>query len=73
MSLCADVPCWIKEIPDRLKTTEMCNEAVRIEPSSLSFAPDHFKAEEICLGVVPQKPYILGYARSLGCVKSSLK
>ena len=45
MSLYAAVPNWIKEIPDHLKTQEMCNEAVRMEPWSLKFVPDHLKTK----------------------------
>ena len=47
-----NVPRWIREIPGRLKTQEMCDEAVRIEPRSLSFVPDHFKTEDLCIKVV---------------------
>ena len=39
----APVPCWVREIPDHLKTQEICDEAVRIEPRSLEFIPDHLK------------------------------
>ena len=46
-----NVPRWIREIPGRLKTQEMCDEAVRIEPRSLSFVPDHFKTEDLCIKV----------------------
>ena len=35
MSFSKDVPRWIKEVPNHLKTQEMCNEVVRIEPCSL--------------------------------------
>ena len=44
----ATVPNWIKEIPDHLKTQEMCNEAVCMEPWSLKFVPDQYKAQEMC-------------------------
>ena len=37
------IPIWITEIPDHLKTQEMSNKAVHIEPCSLQFAPDHLK------------------------------
>ena len=48
MSLYAAVPRWIKEIPDHLKTQEMCNEAVRMKPWSLKFVPDWYKTQEMC-------------------------
>ena len=35
-------------MPDHLKTQEMCNEAVRIEPTLLVFVPDRFKKQEMC-------------------------
>ena len=44
MSYYKNVPCWIREIPRHLKTQEMCEEAVWIEPCSLAFVPDRFKA-----------------------------
>ena len=28
-----NVPRWIREIPDNLKTQELCDEAVHVEPS----------------------------------------
>ena len=36
---------WIKEI-HYLKTQEMCNEAVGVEPRSLTCLPDRFKTQE---------------------------
>ena len=38
---------WIVTIPDHLKTQEMCNEAVDIEPLSLASVPDRFKTQEM--------------------------
>ena len=43
-----NVPRWIREIPGHLKTQEMCDEAVGIEPRSLAFVPDRFKTGEMC-------------------------
>ena len=48
MSLLEIIPVWIREISDNLKTQEMCNEAMRIEPYSLAFVPDCFKTQEMC-------------------------
>ena len=59
MSLFANVPAWIRENPDHLKTQEMCFEAVRIEPLSLAFVPGHFKTQEMCNEVVLREPYSL--------------
>ena len=44
----ASVPLWIKEIPERVKTQEMCIEEVHIEPYTLDYALDCLKAEEMC-------------------------
>ena len=59
MSLFANVPAWIRENPDHLKTQEMCFEAVRIEPLSLAFVPDHFKTQGMCNEVLLREPYSL--------------
>ena len=40
-------PRWIIEIPDHLKTHEMCKEAMRINPPALSYVPDHLQTQEI--------------------------
>ena len=39
---------WVVTIPSHLKTQEMCNESVRIEPLSLVYVPDCFKTQEMC-------------------------
>ena len=46
---------WIVTIPDHLKTQEMCNEAVHLNPLSLKYVPDHFKIQEMCDEVVRNK------------------
>ena len=55
------VPIWIREIPDHLKTQEICNEAVDIEPVSLAYVPNRFKKQRMCLDAVRRKPYTLRY------------
>ena len=42
---------WIVKIPDHLKTQEMCDEAVDIEPLSyaLAYVPDHFKLKKCAI------------------------
>ena len=59
MSLLEIVPIWIREIPDHLKTQEICNEAVDIEPLSLAYVPNRFKIQEMCLGAVRRESYTL--------------
>ena len=62
MALYETIPRWIIEIPDHLKTQEMCIETVRMEPRSLACAPDCFKTQEICNETVSMYPYLLvGY------------
>ena len=39
----------------------MCNEAMRIEPYSLEFVPDHLKTQEMCDKAVEIDPFILWY------------
>ena len=51
------VPRWIKEIPDHLKTQEMCNEATRINPLSLPYVPDHPQTQEMCNAAVMEDPW----------------
>ena len=59
MALLEIIPVWIREIPDNLKTQEVCNEAMRIEPYSLAFVPDCFKTQEMCDKAVEIDPFIL--------------
>ena len=56
-----NVPRWIREIPDHLKTQKMCDEAVRIESYSLEVVPDRFKTEEMCNEAVRRGPSTLYY------------
>ena len=51
-----NVPGWIKGIPGHLKTQEICDEAVHMEPRSLAFVPDPFKTEEMCNEAVRRQP-----------------
>ena len=46
MSLLEITPVWIRDTPDNLKTQEMCNEAIRIDPYSLTIAPDCLKTQK---------------------------
>ena len=48
MPLYTSIPNWMQEIPDHLKTQEMCADAVHIKPYSLKFVPDCFKTQEVC-------------------------
>ena len=48
MALHKSILLWVIEIPDHLKTQEMCDEAVRIGLWSLRYVPDHLKTQEMC-------------------------
>ena len=61
MAYAASVPCWIITLPDHLKTKEMSDEAVYIEPYSLAFFHNCFKTQEMCNKAVRRKPYTLDY------------
>ena len=54
-----NVPRWIREISGHLKTQEMCDEAVGIEPCSLAFVLDRFKTEDMCSKAVGRDAYTL--------------
>ena len=45
----------------------MCDEAVRIELKSLSFIPDHFKSDGLCIKAVSKNAY------ALDCMADNLK
>ena len=67
MALLEIISVWIREIPDNLKTQEMCNEAMCISPYSLAFVPDCFETQEMCDKIVEIDPFILW------CVPDNLK
>ena len=48
-------------VPDRLKTEEICNKAVSINPPSLAYVTDHLKTQEICDEAVRTEPYSLKF------------
>ena len=56
-----NVPRWIREIPEHLKTPEMCDKAVAGFLYALRYAPDHLKTEEICSQATGNNPYLLKY------------
>ena len=52
-----NISCWIRD----LKTKEMWNEAVDMDPYSLAYVPHPFKTEEMCKEGVSREPYTLRY------------
>ena len=61
MALYEAIARWIKEILNYLKMQKMCNEAVGIEPRSLTCIPHHFKTQERGNEAVLMHPYLLGH------------
>ena len=59
MALLEIIPVWTREIPENLKTQEMCHEAISIEPYSLAFVLDCFETHEMCDKAVEIDPFIL--------------
>ena len=57
MTLYESILRWIKVKPDNLKTQEMYNKTVHIEPHLLAYVPDHFKKQEMCDKTVTRNPY----------------
>ena len=56
-----NVPHWIREAPEHLKTPEMCNKAMAGFSYALRYVLDHLKTEEICSQAVSNNPYLLKY------------
>ena len=61
MTLYESILRRIIEIPDHLKTQEMCIEAVGLEPHSLACVPDRFKTQEMCIKAAEENPFMLKY------------
>ena len=61
MSLYEAIPRWIIEIPNYLKTQELCIKAVRIEQLSLMYVPYHFRAKIMCEKTIEVGPWLLEY------------
>jgi hypothetical protein len=51
----------LKNVPDNLKTTEVCLAAVQSKGYALEYVPDNLKTAEICLAAVQQDGYALLY------------
>ena len=59
MSLLEIIPAWIRETPDNLKTQEMCNETMHIDPYSSALVPDSFKTQKMCDKAIEIDPFTL--------------
>ena len=51
----------MKDVPDHLKTQEVCNKMVEGDPWLLGDSPDHLKARGMCEKVVEDEPGTLEY------------
>ena len=67
MSYYENVPRWIREVLRCLKTQEMCEEAVWMEPRSLAFLPGRLKIEGLCITSFRKNAY------ALDCIPDNLK
>ena len=47
---------YLTFLPDRLKTKEMCNEAVRNNPYTVEYVPDQYRTQEMCNEAVEVDP-----------------
>ena len=56
MSLYVAVPSWIREIPDHLRTQEMCNEALHIGSYSLLYVPDQYETQQMSSELMHTRP-----------------
>ena len=54
-------PRYLTFLPDRLRTKEMCNEAVRNNPYTLKYVPDQYRTQEMCNEAVEVDPWLLKY------------
>ena len=61
MSLLEIIPVWIRGIPDNLKTQEMRNEAMCVEPYSSAFVPNCFNTQKMCDKAIEIDPFTLWY------------
>ena len=52
----ADGPGWITELPKRLKTSEICNETLRMSPLSFVLVPKGLITQEIRNEIMPTLP-----------------
>ena len=59
MSLYGSVSNWIKEIPDYLKTKEMCTEAIEEDPWLLRFVSNRLKTQDMCVTAVRKETSLL--------------
>ena len=58
MPLYAFAPNQIEDVPDYLKTQEICDEAVRKDPWFLVYIPDSFNTQQMCEVAVEENPNI---------------
>ena len=52
---------WIYDVPDHLKTQEICNEVVSTYPCLLEHVPDHLKTQQMCDKAFREDTFSLQY------------
>ena len=52
------VPRCLREVPEHLKTQEMCNEKVAQFPNTLEYVLDHLKTREMCNEAISNNPAV---------------
>ena len=52
-------PRWLREIPEHLKTEEMCNKAMAQFPYALYYVPDYLKTKKMCDDAIYNNPAVL--------------
>ena len=57
------VPCWTREVPEHLKTQEMCNNMVAYFSCPVKYVPDHLKTQKMDRQAVSNNPYMLGMSQ----------
>ena len=60
-------------VPDHLKTQEMYNKAVRIEPILLWYVPDHLKTQDMCNKAACKHTWLLQYVPHWFVAQQQLK
>ena len=49
-------PCNLEDVPDHLKSSEMCIKVVEKVPNCFKYVPDHLKSLEMCIKAVEKNP-----------------
>ena len=64
---------WINEVPDHLKTQEICSKVVPIYPCLLEHVLDHLKTQEMCDKAFWEDTFSLQYVPDWFVTQQQLK